>query len=193
MSAPSHVRPSCPPLPMLERGPHLTVCVALTSWLRPGWLSSGSGAWVFCLRGALHCMTIKKYITGVCMIYGLLISAPSASLCSSGDRGPHLTGCVALTSWPRPGWLTSGSGAWVFCLRGALHCMTIKKYITGVCMIIYGLLTASSSVAYVYERQVVGMTGVACQTGRRARRAGSGKCACAGMKPLHPALLARCM
>ena len=24
------------------------------------------------------------------------------------ERGPHLTGCVALTSWPRPGWLTSG-------------------------------------------------------------------------------------
>ena len=55
-----------------------------------------------------------------------------------------------------------------FCLRGALHCMTIKKYITGVCMIIgptypqytIGLLlttTAGSSVAY--ERQVVGMTG----------------------------------
>ena len=31
--------------------------------LRPGWLTSGSGAWIFCLRGALHCMTIKKYIT----------------------------------------------------------------------------------------------------------------------------------
>ena len=44
---------------------------------------------------------------------GLLMSAPSSSLCSSGDRGPHLTGCVALTSWPRPGWLTSGSEAWV--------------------------------------------------------------------------------
>ena len=42
-----------------------------------------------------------------------VMSAPSSSLCSSGDRGPHFTGCVALTSWPRPGWLTSGSGAWV--------------------------------------------------------------------------------
>ena len=95
------------------------------------------------------------------MIYGLLISAPSASLCSSGDRGPgtSLNGVRGSHFMAEAGLVPVAQECGFFCLRGALHCMTIKKYITGVCMIIYGLLTASSSVAYDYERQVVGMTG----------------------------------
>ena len=76
--------------------------------------------------------------------------------------------------------ITSDSGAWVFCLRGALHCMTIKKYITVYLMhwksyrLSLLTTTACSSVAHDYERQVVGMTSRVLREGRR-RPGGDGK------------------